>query len=173
MTPTADEWSAIVGMLPLIRHIAWRLRGHIGRVVDIEDLVQVGILGAVRGLATHDPALSDLVPHLARSAEGWMRYEAKVNRGPVMVGNCAMGPWYSTARSERFHYDPWKRAGDRIDGRRILTRLRSSTHRGRRVLAAWADGALDIEQAECEGVSKQRVAQLRVDALRRIQGVMR
>ena len=51
-TPTRDADAAGRGHLPLVRRLAWHVHGQMSTSVEVEDLVQVGLVALVEALAS-------------------------------------------------------------------------------------------------------------------------
>lgn len=74
--------------LPMVRRIAWHVHGHMSSVVEVEDLVQVGLVALVEALTSfEDRGLVTLEQYLATRLRGAMvdelRRQATLTRGAM------------------------------------------------------------------------------------------
>lgn len=74
--------------LPMVRRIAWHVHGHMSSVVEVEDLVQIGLVALVEALTSfEDRGLVTLEQYLATRLRGAMvdelRRQATLTRGAM------------------------------------------------------------------------------------------
>ena len=74
--------------LPLVRRIAWHVHGHMSTMVDVEDLVQVGLVALVEAVPMfEDRGTVTFEQYLATRLRGAMidelRRQATISRGAM------------------------------------------------------------------------------------------
>ncbi|MES2754256.1 MAG: sigma-70 family RNA polymerase sigma factor [Pseudomonadota bacterium] len=86
--PAPDMNAEVRKHLPLVRRIAWHVHGHMSSIVEVEDLVQIGLVALVeaigafddRGLVTFEQYLST---RLRGSMIDELRRQATLTRGAM------------------------------------------------------------------------------------------
>lgn len=166
--PTPAEWRQAHALRPLLWHVAKRHHALTTGAVGVEDLVQVGTIGAARAVRTYDPAKGALVSHMARRAEAEMVTHARRHGGPMRMpygqapaSRASADEWSLTHP----HHNPWPAHAWRLS----LSALVRPTSPDDAVLLGWAAGWYDREQGARLGVSGERVRQRRAKALRRMR----
>jgi len=85
---SGDTDAVVRRHLPLVRRIAWHVHGHMSSMVDVEDLVQVGLVALVEAVAMfEDRGQVTFEQYLATRLRGAMidelRRQATISRGAM------------------------------------------------------------------------------------------
>ena len=83
-----DETALVHAHLPLVRRLAWHVHGSVSTAVEVEDLVQVGLVALVEGVAAfEDRGAVTLKQYLVTRVRGAMidelRRHAAMTRGAI------------------------------------------------------------------------------------------
>lgn len=87
-TRAREEAALVEAHLPLVRRLAWHIHGSVSTAVEVEDLVQVGLVALVEGVATfEDRGQVTLKQYLVTRLRGAMidelRRHAAMTRGAI------------------------------------------------------------------------------------------
>lgn len=87
-TRARDENALVQTHLPLVRRLAWHVHGSVSTAIEVEDLVQVGLVALVEGVAAfEDRGQVTLKQYLATRIRGAMidelRRHAAMTRGAI------------------------------------------------------------------------------------------
>ena len=70
---------------PLVRRIAWHVHGRVSSAIEVEDLIQIGLIAMVEAARTFEDRGLDFGPYAAMRVRGAMidalRREAPIGRG--------------------------------------------------------------------------------------------
>ena len=85
--PCGDTDQLVKQHLPLVRRIAWHVHGSMSSVVEVEDLIQVGLVALVEAAANFDargmPFKTYLITRLRGSMIDELRRQATTTRGAM------------------------------------------------------------------------------------------
>jgi len=85
--PAQDTEALVRKHLPMVRRVAWHVHGSMSSVVDVEDLVQVGLVALVEAIASFEERGATFEQYLLTRLRGAMidelRRQATLTRGAM------------------------------------------------------------------------------------------